>query len=115
MAKASFFTVNGKKYKPIELDFNAVCDMAENGVSISDFNSKPMAAARAYFALYFGGDMTTAGREIQAHLVNGGKLDDVISAFATSIEESGFFQTFAPAEEETDGQTEEEETTEETK
>ena len=114
MANTSFFTVNGKKYKTIELDFNAVCDMAENGISISDFNSKPMAAARVYFALYFGGDKEMAGREIQAHLMNGGKLDDVISAFAKSIEDSGFFQTFAPTAEETDGQTEAE-TVEETK
>ena len=53
---SKFFTINGQKYRAKEFDFNTVCDLEDNGVSLQDMTKKPMSMARAYFALCLNGD-----------------------------------------------------------
>ena len=62
------FTINGKKYKSAEVDFNFICDLEDMGISLGDFGKKHMAVARAYFALCANTDKEFAGKEIQAHM-----------------------------------------------
>ena len=55
------FTINNKQYKAKEIDFNAICDLEDEGLSLSDIQNKPMSAVRAYFTICYGGDKEAAG------------------------------------------------------
>lgn len=99
--KSTFFVINGRKYKPVELGFNEICDMEDNGITLGDVRSKPQSTARAYLALYFNGNKDVAGYEIQQHIVNGGSLEGLFDAFRESVENSGFFQAISKGTTET--------------
>lgn len=86
------FKVNGKTYKSKELDFNAMCDLEDMGVSLVDIKSKSLSLIRAY--LSFCGNMSVeeAGNEVMLHLQNGGKFDKIMEELKTAIENSDFFR-----------------------
>ena len=42
-----------------------------------------------------------AGKEIEAHITNGGKLDDVMGVMMEQINDSDFFRNLAPEQEDT--------------
>lgn len=94
MAKANTFVVNGKTYKAVPIDFNAMCALEEVGVSVENMDKKPLSTARAYFCLCYDGgeDAVAAGKEIEEHIVNGGKLDDLMDAMNVEVDKSGFFR-----------------------
>lgn len=94
-----FFVINGKQYKAAAVDFNFVCDLEDMGISLADFKSKPMAIARAYFALCANASKDVAGVELQSHMVNGGKLDELYEVLGKQIEESDFFRALNTTEE----------------
>ena len=85
--KMKYFTLNGKEYKSKELDYNTACDLEDMGVSLEMANTRPMSMVRAYFACCADISKEAAGKEIEAHIVAGGKLDDVIE-----VESSSFFR-----------------------
>ena len=87
-----FFTINEKRYQAKPFDFNTVCDLEDNGVSLQDMSKKPMSMARAYFALCFNGDIEKAGKEIQEHVMNGGDFNELYTAMGEELNESDFFQ-----------------------
>lgn len=89
------FTINGKRYKAAPFTYNTVCEIEENGVSISQMREKPMSMVRAYFAVCLGGDKTQAGEEINAHVVGGGALDELYSVMADEMNDSDFFQALS--------------------
>lgn len=93
-------TINGKFYREAELDFNAVCDMENMGVSIQNIDDNIMSAARAYAAICMHKPLRIAGAEIEAHIVNGGTLADILEPFNKKAEESGFFQALRKKAEE---------------
>ena len=93
-------TINGKFYKDAELDFNAVCEMENMGVSIQNIDDNIMSAARAYAAICMHRPLKIAGAEIEAHIVNGGTLADILEPFNKKAEESGFFQALRKKAEE---------------
>ena len=84
-------TINGKTYKMPELNFNTVCKLEDMGVSLTTKDTKTMSTIRGFVALAVG-DVQTAGKELEAHIVSGGKLDDILTEINHSIEDSGFFQ-----------------------
>ena len=84
-------TINGKFYKDAELDFNTVCEMENMGVSIQNIDDNIMSAARAYAAICMRKPLRLAGAEIEAHIVNGGTLADILEPFNKKAAESGFF------------------------
>lgn len=86
------FTINGKRYNAKPFDFNTVCDLEDNGVSLTEMSKKPMSMARAYFALCFNGSKEEAGREIQEHVKAGGDFNDLYSAMGDEMNASDFFQ-----------------------
>lgn len=94
MAKKNTFVINGKTYTAAPIDFNAMCALEDVGVSVMDMNKKPMSTARAYFALCYDGgdDAEAAGKEIEAHIINGGELTNLVNAMNAEIQKSGFFQ-----------------------
>lgn len=96
------FNVNGKSYKAREFDFNLLCDLEEQGLSLEDIDKKPMSLIRTYLA--FCADITKeqAGREIEAHLENGGKFNDVVEAMSAQMSNSGFFRSLQQKDESTE-------------
>ena len=94
------FTINGKEYKSKMVDFNFVCDLEDMGVSIVDGNAKNMSLIRGYFGLCAGISKEKAGKEIQDHLKNGGKLEDFSDVLKEELENSEFFQSLREGAEE---------------
>ena len=90
-----FFVINGKRYKAKPFDFNLVCDLEENGVSLAEMQKKPMSMVRAYVALCYNGNREDAGKEIQAHVINGGNFNDVYTVMGDEMNESDFFQALS--------------------
>lgn len=89
--------INGKAYKPAELDFNTMCDMEDLGVSIFETENKGLSAVRAYLAVSAGISKEEAGAEIGEHIANGGSLEVLSEAFSEAVRESTFFRTPAKA------------------
>lgn len=90
------FNINGKEYKARPFGFNEVCELDEEyGIRIDQMQSKPMSLARAYFAMSSGLPKDVAGKEIENHVINGGKLDEIFSIMMKEFEESGFFRALS--------------------
>lgn len=96
------FTINGKEYVAKEFDFEMVCDFEEMGLEMADMGNKQMSFLRAYFALCANKNKTIASREIQAHIMNGGTLEELIKVMFEQIENSDFFQNAMKQAEETE-------------
>lgn len=97
------FEINGVKYNAAEFDFNLTCELEDKGISLADIRKKPMSFIRSYVALSSGMDIDVAGKEIEAHITNGGKLDEVMGVMMEQINDSDFFRnlTSEPATETT--------------
>lgn len=93
------FTINGRQYKAATVDFNFICDLEDMGISINQIQSKPVAVARAYFALCANVSKDVAGAELQAHMVKGESLNSLYEALNKQIEESDFFRALNTTEE----------------
>ena len=85
-------TLNKKEIVIPEFTFNTMIDLEERGVSLAELQSTPMKFIRAIIALSLNVSNDEAGNEIQKHIENGGKLDEVINSVTTSISESGFIK-----------------------
>lgn len=95
-----FFTINGKRYVARPLTFNAVCELEDLGVSLQEMPTKTMSTARAYLAICSNLNKIEAGDEIEAHVLAGGKIDEIFEIFTSEINESGFFQKLRTNQEE---------------
>jgi hypothetical protein len=85
------FTVNGTVYTAKPFDFNMIADLEDCGVSMEKMQDKPMSMVRAYFSLCSNKSREKAGKEIEEHIIGGGKFDEIIQAMSKEMEESGFF------------------------
>ena len=99
------FNVNGRSYRAKEFDFNLLCDLEDQGLTLDDIDKKPMSLIRTYLA--FCGNMSreAAGKEIEAHLENGGKFNDVVETMSAMMQDSGFFRALNKSAEEESGAT----------
>lgn len=106
------FTVNGKTYTARAFDFNTVCDLEDAGVSLEAMEEKPVSMIRAYFALCSGMGAADAGKQIELHLIGGGKMDDILNVMKEELNESDFFRALKKkaAEDSQENQSEEEQT-----
>ena len=86
------FTINGKLYQAREITFNTICELEDAGVSLTEIESKPISTVRSYFAICLGGNKEVAGQEIERHIINGGNLDEIMTAFREELADSDFFQ-----------------------
>ena len=98
------FKINGTEYKAKPFDFNLVCDLEDMGISLEQAEKKPMSMVRAYFGMCAGKGKEYAGKELEAHIISGGKFDDIMTAMSDEMEKSDFFRNL--------GKTAEEKTTE---
>lgn len=89
------FTVNGTEYKAKPFDFNMVCDLEDMGISLEQVGEKPMSMARAYFGMCAGKGKEYAGKELEKHIISGGKFDDIMTAMSDEMGKSDFFQALS--------------------
>lgn len=87
------FKVNGKEYNAKVFDFNLVCDLEDMGISLATMGTRPMSMARAYFGLCSGLNTDMAGKEIEAHMIGGGSLTNIIEAMTKEMDKSDFFRS----------------------
>lgn len=89
----SSVTINNKTYEVPKLDFDTVCQLEENGISLLAMNARnPKVATmlRAFVAWIIGGSPQQASAEIQAHLEAGGNIIDLLTAITDALNDSGF-------------------------
>jgi hypothetical protein len=86
------FTINRKVYKAKEFDFNLVCDLEDEGISLEVMQDKPMSMMRAYFGICAGIGRSAAGEEMQKHIVSGGSFEEMAEAMSDAMEQSDFFR-----------------------
>lgn len=87
--------INGNSYIVPELDFNAICDLEEQGINLLDMNTNNMKMAsliRGLAAWIMKVDQKTAANEIQGHIEAGGSISDIMEAISKAIDSSGFFR-----------------------
>ena len=85
--------INNTEYKIPELNFNTICALEDMGVSLGSTDLKAFSTVRALLALSMNGDLAKAGNELEAHIMAGGKLDELVSEFTRAMEESDFFHS----------------------
>lgn len=93
--------INNKSYKAVPFSFNTVCQLEELGLQIADIDTKSISVIRAWLAICMGITPEEAGKEIEAHCINGGSFNEIVEEFEKTVENSGFFQALSRATEET--------------
>lgn len=99
------FEVNGKLYKAKDFNFNLLCDLEEQGLSLEDVDKKPMSLVRAYFMFCAGLSKDKAGLEIESHVENGGDFTDIVNIISEQMQDSGFFRSLSKTTEEEEEET----------
>ncbi len=97
------FTINGRTYQAKEIDFNFVCLLEVEGIELAKMGKSFMNILKVYAAYCMDADSEYAGSEINQHIINGGKLDDLTEIVSAKMDESDFFRAISKNEEETDG------------
>ena len=84
------FTVNGKAYFAKDLDFEFLVSLDKNGVALDKIGG--LAAVNCFLA--YCGNITEeqASKEISAHMIAGGKLDNIVDVYSKCLQESDFFR-----------------------
>ncbi len=84
--------INNKTYTIPELNFNAICKLEDMGIALTNMDKMILSTVRGFLALCMNGDFEKAGSELEAHLENGGSLDEILQEINNAVEQSGFFQ-----------------------
>lgn len=95
------FSVNNVSYIAKPFDFDMVCELEDMGVSFEKIDKLPLGLIRAYFAICANITKEQAATQIQAHLINGGKLDDITEPMAKEMNDSDFFRAMSENKEQT--------------
>lgn len=83
--------INEKEYELRKIDFNAVCDLEDLGLSLTKIGDKSFSSIRALVAFITESNVIKASEEIEKHIEKGGKLDDFAPLF-TMVYQSDFFR-----------------------
>ena len=86
------FVLNGNSYPVKDMGVNMICDLEDMGISLGEMQNKSFSFIRAYVSMCMGTSVEKAGREIELHLINKGKLEDVMDVIKGAMEDSDFFQ-----------------------
>lgn len=87
-------TINGKNYTIKNIDFKAICELEELGLSLAEIKSKTFSCLRSCVAFQIGATLDQANIEIEEHFKKGGKLEDLIPCIEAVVN-SDFFQHLA--------------------
>lgn len=89
------FVINGTTYRARDIDFGFLVEMDKAGISID--NIMGVAAINCYMAYCSGLSEQQASNEINQHIIDGGKMDDIGNIYGQKIGESDFFRTLMGA------------------
>ena len=87
-------TINSKEYEVPEINFGTMCELEDMGIDILNIQNKSFNFIRGLVTLTIGGNLQKATEEIDAHLNNGGSIDDFV-ALIEAVTNSDFFQKAA--------------------
>lgn len=90
-----FITLNGRKIRAAECDFNFVAMLSENGIELNQLSKKMIPTVRVYVAHCMGVDVEMAGEYINQHVINGGNLEGIMEVLSKKFEDSGFFRAIS--------------------
>lgn len=90
-----FITLNGRKIRAAECDFNFVAMLSENGIELNQISKKMIPTVRVYVAHCMGVDVETAGDYINQHIISGGTLEQIMETLSKKFEDSGFFRAIS--------------------
>lgn len=90
--------INGKIYEAPSLNFESMCKLEDWGISVSDLSRRPLACLSGFVALAIGGNLASGRAEINAHIENGGNLDELADELNKAVEDSSFFRDRAKKE-----------------
>lgn len=93
--------INGKNYEVPELTFRHLTQMEEQGFSLlTAFQKREVfLIAMGFVCVVTGEDRDEAERLIEQHVLGGGSLEEIYSAFNAAVDRSGFFKKFLGIEE----------------
>lgn len=97
----AYFTLNNRRYEAKDFTFNTICDLSDMGVDLANIQKSPVSAIRAYVSICMDVDKETAGNELQAHIIEGGSLEEISDAMMKKLNESDFFLALNKTAEET--------------
>lgn len=95
---ANFIKLGEKRIPAADVDFNFVALLSENNIQLNEMGKKMLPTLRVYVAHCMGIDVETAGQIINQHMVSGGTLADIASAFTQKVEDSDFFRAISQVE-----------------
>lgn len=89
-------TINNKDYKIKKFDFGALVKLEECGIGLNDLTNmrnmkKPFTLIVGLIAWIIDGDKEEATKELNEHISNGGKLEDILKVVEV-IKDDDFFQ-----------------------
>ena len=86
--------INNKNYIVPELTFKHFAMIEEQGFSLLEaFRKKQMfLLAMGFVCAVTGEDREEAERLIEQHILGGGNIEDIMTAFGEAVSESGFFR-----------------------
>ncbi len=61
------------------------------GIEISEIGQKQLSFIRAYFGICVGVSKKEAGKQIEAHIANGGDFTELSNSISKEVEKSDFF------------------------
>ena len=99
--------INNKNYIVPELTFRHFSQMEEQGFSVLEaFQKKQMfLLAMGFVCAVTGEDRNEAERLIEQHILGGGTIEDIMTAFGEAVSESGFFRKALGLDEEAEKKT----------
>jgi len=87
------FTVNGKEYNAVPIEFETICKFEEMGIESEELGTKKtLSTLKAYFAMCAGIPDIVASKEINAHVVAGGNLSELMKVLEDEMEKSDFIK-----------------------
>lgn len=108
--------INNKAYEVPQLGFKEMAKMEQitDCSIITVFQKQQIfTLAEAFVGCVVGCDKEEAGRLCEQHIMGGGKLDDIYTAFNDAVNESGFFKKLLGVEEKKTKKSSNSQTTEE--
>lgn len=106
--------INNKTYQVPELNFRHSRMFEQMGLPLTGLNSPKyyFSAVAAFIAVCANCSVEMAEHLAEQHVMGGGKLEDIYTAYVNAIGESGFFKKLLKENEETPKNTEESATAE---
>lgn len=83
--------INGKEYTLGEITFGTMCKLENMGINVSNMMDKPMNTVLAFATIAIG-DKKLAEKEMNEHLMHGGKLDSIVEGIQEAMSKSGFMK-----------------------